>query len=299
MVHGRTYTHPSTGQFLTAADLAADGTIAGTDGLLQPTVTYEKMSKSKHNGVDPAATIAAYGADATRAHVLFQAAVEDVLEWDEHRIVGIQRWFGRVWGLVSATTTAADGVPSDPDAAVVAETMAEKRLWREVQVTLKEVTASFSETYALNTVISTLTKLTNRLHGLKPGAAVGAGVRYKALETLVHMMAPVAPAFASECWAVLRPGAAPVLQRGWPVVDVAALEGVLEETLRCAVQVDGKVRLVMEVEVERMVGEGAAEYVLERFLGTREGGKWVGGRERVVKSVVVGGGRLVNFVVGK
>ncbi|KAH8149807.1 uncharacterized protein LAJ45_05959 [Morchella importuna] len=297
MVHGRTYTHPSTGKFLTPSDLAADGTIAGTDGV-QPTVTYEKMSKSKHNGVDPAATIATYGADATRAHVLFQAAVEDVLEWDEHRIVGIQRWFGRVWGLVS-TTAAAGEVPSDPDAAVVAETTAEKRLWREVQVTLKEVTSSFSETYALNTVISTLTKLTNTLHGLKPGAGVGAGVRYRALETLVHMMAPVAPAFASECWAVLRPGAAPVLQRGWPAVDVAALEGVVEERVRCAVQVDGKVRLVMEVEAERMAAEGAAEYVLERFLGTREGGKWVGGRERVVKSVVAGGGRVVNFVVGK
>ncbi|KAH0609745.1 uncharacterized protein H6S33_012291 [Morchella sextelata] len=295
MVHGRTYTHPSTGKFLTPSDLAADGTIAGTDNL-SPLVTYEKMSKSKHNGVDPAATIARYGADATRAHVLFQAAVEDVLEWDEHRIVGIQRWFGRVWGLVCATAT--DGVPGDPDAAVVAEMAAEKRLWREVQSALREVTASFAETYALNTVISTLTKLTNTLHALKPGGEVGVGVRYKALEVLLHMMAPVTPAFASECWAVLRPGAAPVLRRGWPVVDAAALDGVLEERVRCAVQVDGKVRLVMEVEAARMAGEGAAEYVLERFLETREGGRWVAGK-RVVKSVVAGGGRVVNFVVGK
>ncbi|KAI5849631.1 hypothetical protein DFP73DRAFT_619206 [Morchella snyderi] len=300
MVHGRTHTHPSTGQFLSPADLAADGTIAATPGLA-PAVTYEKMSKSKHNGVDPGATIARYGADATRAHVLFQAPVEDVLEWDEHRIVGVQRWLGRVWGLVAGAE-----VPPDPDAGpVVLRTLQERRLWREVQAALREVTASFAETYALNTVISTLTKLTNALHalgGAGGGGAVGPAVRYKALETLVHMVAPVAPAFASECWAVLRPGAVPVLQRGWPAVDVKALEEGAggEEMVRCAVQVDGKVRLVMEVEAARMAeAAGAAEYVLERFLGTREGGRWVGGRERVVKSVVAGGGRVVNFVLGK
>ena len=36
------------------------------------------------------------GADATRAHILFQAPVSEVLEWDEEKIAGITRWMKRL-----------------------------------------------------------------------------------------------------------------------------------------------------------------------------------------------------------
>jgi leucyl-tRNA synthetase len=43
---------------------------------------WEKMSKSKHNGVDPEATVKSYGADAVRLFMLFQAPPEIALHWD-------------------------------------------------------------------------------------------------------------------------------------------------------------------------------------------------------------------------
>ena len=46
---------------------AEEGTTEGTE--LE--VVWEKMSKSKHNGVDPEDVVAKYGADATRLAVLF------------------------------------------------------------------------------------------------------------------------------------------------------------------------------------------------------------------------------------
>ncbi|KAF2648592.1 leucyl-tRNA synthetase [Lophiostoma macrostomum CBS 122681] len=98
MVHGKTYTDPTTGRFLRPeeVDLAkSSAPVIRTTGEA-PRVSFEKMSKSKYNGVDPGATIAKYGADVTRTHMLFQAPVSDVLEWDEASITGIQRWFTRI-----------------------------------------------------------------------------------------------------------------------------------------------------------------------------------------------------------
>ena len=99
MVHGRTFVDPATGRFLAPADVAA-----GSDPAAPPCaratgapllVRYEKMSKSKRNGVDPAECVARHGADALRAHILFAAPVPDVLEWDEAKIVGVSRWLTR------------------------------------------------------------------------------------------------------------------------------------------------------------------------------------------------------------
>jgi leucyl-tRNA synthetase len=106
MVHGKTYTEPSTGRFLLPLEVDLSSgpdkpLIKGTQ--ITPNVSFEKMSKSKHNGVDPTTCVYKYGADATRAHVLFSAPVSEVLEWDESKIVGMERWFARLWKLVMDT----------------------------------------------------------------------------------------------------------------------------------------------------------------------------------------------------
>ena len=88
---------PATGRFLLPHEVDHSGLqpIITATGQ-KPSITFEKMSKSKHNGVDPSVCIDRYGADATRAHVLFSAPISEVLQWDEAKIVGIERWFGRI-----------------------------------------------------------------------------------------------------------------------------------------------------------------------------------------------------------
>jgi leucyl-tRNA synthetase len=46
-------------------------------------VVWEKMSKSKYNGVDPIDAIRQNGADATRLAMLFAAPAENPVEWDD------------------------------------------------------------------------------------------------------------------------------------------------------------------------------------------------------------------------
>ena len=45
-------------------------------------VTFEKMSKSKFNGVDPASFVADWGISLTRLFVLYSAAPEEDINWD-------------------------------------------------------------------------------------------------------------------------------------------------------------------------------------------------------------------------
>jgi leucyl-tRNA synthetase len=98
MVHGKTYSDPSSGRFLKPGEveMSKSGPVITATGEY-PLVSYEKMSKSKYNGVDPSTCISKYGADATRAHILFQAPVSEVLEWDEEKISGVTRWMRRLY----------------------------------------------------------------------------------------------------------------------------------------------------------------------------------------------------------
>lgn len=98
MVHGKTYSDPKTGRFLKPdeVDLKIPSRPVISKTGLKPNISFEKMSKSKYNGVDPSICINKYGADATRAHILFQAPVSEVLEWDEEKITGITRWLRRL-----------------------------------------------------------------------------------------------------------------------------------------------------------------------------------------------------------
>ncbi|KAH9208627.1 leucyl-tRNA synthetase [Leptodontidium sp. 2 PMI_412] len=102
MVHGKTYSDPSTGRFLKPEEVNLSNPskpiVIATKKMAN--VSFEKMSKSKYNGVDPGTCMAKYGADATRAHILFQAPVSEVLEWDEEKIAGVTRWLRRLHEMI-------------------------------------------------------------------------------------------------------------------------------------------------------------------------------------------------------
>ena len=217
MVHGKTFSDPDTGRFLRQDEVdlndpAQPKTIASGRS---PTISFEKMSKSKHNGVDPLSFIAKYGADVTRAHILFQAPVSEVLEWEEDRISGIQRWLGRIWRLVQSASAsfpvhpACEPQPKQPFPFRVRRWVRlssfEKTLKLATQRTASSITTSLSTTHALNTCISDLMSLTNTI--VQPQGlfeSQNPGTVYHTLSNLLRLLAPFTPAFAEECWQVLH-----------------------------------------------------------------------------------------------
>ncbi|KAJ5902457.1 Aminoacyl-tRNA synthetase class 1a anticodon-binding [Penicillium taxi] len=332
MVHGKTFLEPSTGRFLHPDEVDLTDRekplIKGTE--ITPNVSFEKMSKSKHNGVDPTVCASKYGADATRAHVLFSAPVSEVLEWDETKIVGVERWFGRLWKLVIDTrqTLAKSSLvasPADIDTAMVqafplppslddlSDSDAEAIL--ATHNTILSVTACIeSNPYGLNTVISDLIKLTNALSSTPPSSPLAL---YLSISSLLRLLSPIAPALASESWEILHEpftkqsssAISSILVSTWPTplltpgqAEVLSSRG--GQTV--AVQINGKLRC--SVTIPRFsTAESTApaptreeqEWVIGHVLGTAEGKMWLrekndwNKRRRVI---VVKGGRLVNVV---
>ncbi|KAL4877672.1 hypothetical protein BJY04DRAFT_221855 [Aspergillus karnatakaensis] len=334
MVHGRTYTDPSTGRFLLPSELDLTNidkpVIKETN--TTPNVSWEKMSKSKHNGVDPAACVSKYGADATRAHVLFSAPVSEVLEWDETKIVGVERWFSRLWKLVvdaeqslssSSFRIDQDDLISaaDHDASVLeplrdlSDSDAEAIL--SVHQAIGSVTNCIEKNpYGLNTVISTLTKLTNTLSSSTPTSPF---ILYHALSSLLRLLAPVAPALSSECWEVLHSsivseplksgsGIPQIFDCPWPTQPLTTEQA---ETLSArggkvvAVQINGKLRFTVTIPIMHSAtttGSNTPEeqdYIITRILETDEGRRWLCEKndwEKRRRVIVVRGGSLVNIV---
>ena len=179
MVHGRTFSDTTTGQFLKPfeVDLSDPNNPVIAATTHKPTITFEKMSKSKYNGVDPSECMAKHGTDATRAHMLFAAPVSEVLEWDESKIVGIQRWFHRITRLIETMRAELANVmkqpgqmasvrPDERKANVDLENLTQDQT--EQLLLVHHTIASINHTlehdiYSLNTAVSDLIKLTNSL----------------------------------------------------------------------------------------------------------------------------------------
>jgi leucyl-tRNA synthetase len=100
MVQGMTYKNPITGKYIPSSEINPNNPQDPHTG--DPLeVFYEKMSKSKYNGVDPLDVMSKYGADTARMFILFKAPPEKDLEWDDADVEGQFRFLNRVWRLVT------------------------------------------------------------------------------------------------------------------------------------------------------------------------------------------------------
>ena len=323
MVHGKTFSDPDTGRFLRRDELTnldANPIIVATGK--QPNLTWEKMSKSKSNGVDPFTCISKYGADATRAHILFAAPVSEVLQWDEEKIVGIQRWFQRLSRLLSQVSSL-EAKPFSTDTnqnatrardQIQSLTASNAEAFLLTQNTIKSVTDTFEQNlYGLNTVVSDLIKLTNGLIALDPSKLIP-WLAYDCVSALLRMLAPIAPAYAEQLWEELHAQSrlaahSSIFEHPWPqsVLDdelKAHFRSQLK-TMTCAVQINGKLRFTAVVPSVEGLKTGtddrgpSEEVLLESILATKEGNHWLkekndwGSWKRVI---LVDGGKLVNIV---
>ncbi|AOA61813.1 Leucyl-tRNA synthetase, mitochondrial [Komagataella phaffii CBS 7435] len=294
MVHGKTFIEPKTGRFLQKHELEISGSkvfIKGTS--VEPEVTYEKMSKSKHNGADPAECIQKYGADATRAHILFQAPITDILNWDEGKIVGVQRWLKKV---ISLAETIGERLTKEPEETKPIKDFNEKetQLFNDVQDYIGSVTDSFGYTLSLNTVISDYMKLTNNIADNVNDPQVSISLLKSSLEKLLTIMAPVTPVTSEEANEILLAKQSipwqSILKADWP-----DMEPRIENTqMNFSVMINGKVRFVFSGD--KSLVEKDPNAVLDIILGTENGQKHIGSKE--VKRVIIKP-KMMSFVLGK
>jgi leucyl-tRNA synthetase len=247
-------------------------------------VFYEKMSKSKYNGVDPQEVLQKYGADTARMFILFKAPPEKDLEWDDADVEGQFRFLNRVWLLVHDFNDNSNSAKSKiKDKAKLSKP--EKDLRRAIHTAIKEVSEDLEPEYQFNTAVSELMKLSNALRDAK---CQDSPVYREGIETLIILLAPFAPHLTEELWHKLGYSDS-VHGQNWLTFDEDALE-VDEITL--VIQIMGKTRGTIPVPAS------ATKEELEKFARESDIAKrYTEGKE--VKKVIVVPGKLVNFVISR
>ncbi|HIK43215.1 leucine--tRNA ligase [Thermoleptolyngbya sp. M55_K2018_002] len=278
MVQAAAYKNPLTGKYIAPADIAdlSDPRDPATGDKLE--VVFEKMSKSKYNGIDPKDVLEKYGADTARMFILFKAPPEKDLEWDDADVEGQFRFLNRVWRLV--TEFQASGAKPRGSGNL---TKPEKDLRRAIHTAIKEITEDLEGDYQFNTAVSELMKLSNALND---APCKESPVYAEGIETLLALLAPFAPHIAEELWHLLG-HADSVHHHAWPVADPEAL--VVDE-IPLVIQIMGKTRGTIQVPA------GADAQTLEQLATESElAQRYIEGK--TIKKVIVVPGKLVNFVV--
>ncbi|MFZ9281262.1 MAG: leucine--tRNA ligase [Prochlorococcaceae cyanobacterium] len=283
MVQGITYKNPVTGKYIPPVDVtdASDPRDPVSGEVLD--TFFEKMSKSKYNGVDPAQVIERYGADTARMFILFKAPPEKDLEWDDADVEGQFRFLQRIWRQVQAALERGLSLEAGVPAGVSASNDAETELRRSVHSAIAAISEDLQDPYQFNTAIAELMKLSNAMASHLESC--GDAVATEATGSLLVLLAPLAPHLAAELWQQLGGGGS-VHEQPWPNCDASAL---VRDTIPLVIQIKGKVRGNLEVPAD------ADKATLEQLaLASDIAAKWLEGK--APSRVIVVPGKLVNLV---
>lgn len=187
----------------------------------------EKMSKSRGNVISPDDLVEQYGADVVRVYLMFMAPWELGGPWNSDGIGGISRFLNRVWRVVNNETSQGHRP----------ESISERDFNRIIHKAIHRVTNDM-ENFKFNTMLSGLMEFTNQLVKHQGSEICSSHLWQQAIDSLILMLAPVAPHLAEELWSS-KGNKQSVHVQPWPQYDVDAL---VEDTVTIPVQINGKLR---------------------------------------------------------
>lgn len=237
---------------------------------------HQKMSKSKGNVVTPDSMVEKYGADALRGYILFMGPFEGEVVWDEPGCAGVYRFLGRVF----------DNFTSWKYGNANAGEQLTKELARIKHKLILKVTSDI-ERFHFNTAISSFMEAFNSIYDLAktPGTTETKEFR-DFIENYVILLAPFCPYITEEVWELLG-NKASVHQQRWPVGDETFTK---EDTVNIPIQVNGKLRHVIQIQI------GTSEEEIQKIaLSEEQVKKFTDGHE--ILKVMVPKGKLVSIVI--
>jgi len=228
----------------------------------------EKMSKSKHNVVNPDDVIEEFGADGFRMFEMFLGPIEDHKPWDTQSITGIVKFLHRCYDLYF----------TESEEWQVVDEPANKEELKILHTCIKKVTEDI-ERLSFNTCISALMIAVNDLRSMECR-------KLEILEPLCRLLSPFAPHLAEEIWSNIEPRSS-VTSQAYPQHEEKYL---IEDEVEYPICINGKKR-----DLHSFPREASKEEIQSTAAGLEVVKKWTEGKQ-IVKVIVVPG-RMVNFVV--
>ncbi|MFJ2261300.1 leucine--tRNA ligase [Streptomyces sp. NPDC087844] len=189
-----------------------------------------KMGKSLKNAVTPDEICAEYGADTLRLYEMAMGPLDVSRPWDTRAVVGQFRLLQRLWRNVVDETTGDVTVVDTGAADIDTDTL--RALHKAIGGVRQDL-----EGLRFNTAIAKVTELNNHL------TKAGGPIPRTVAESLVLLVAPLAPHIAEELWHKLGHTDS-VVHLDFPVADPAY---AVDESVTCVVQIKGKVKARLEV----------------------------------------------------
>ena len=219
------------GRYVPAAEVTR--TAGGWEHDGQPvTRRTGKMGKSLKNGISPDDIYRSYGADTLRLYEMAMGPLGADRAWHTDDITGMHRFLQRLWRLIIDETTGATLIGDQPEPVLDAATA---RLLHRTVATVREDFAALR----FHTAIARIIELTARASRLPR-------VPRALAEALVLMVAPLAPHIAEELWQRLGHPSS-LAREPFPQADPVLAAA---ETVTLPVQVNGKVRFIIEVPAQ-------------------------------------------------
>ncbi len=234
-----------------------------------------KMSKSRGNVVNPDEYIKKYGADALRMYLMFLGPFEQGGDFKDTGIRGITRFLERVRRVFllknDKSLTSKRIRKSSKDSLFVN---------RLLHKTIKKVTEDI-ENLQYNTAISALMVLLNSFEE-RPQE-----ITKSQLIIFLKLLAPFAPHMSEELWQKFAVAHGSMHIQPWPKHNPKL---IAEERINLIIQINGKVRDKIEVQVG--ISEEEAKKIA---LSLPHVQKWIA--EKQIKKIIFVRGRLLNIVV--
>ncbi len=230
------------------------GMILGPDG--------QKMSKSKGNVINPDDIVNEYGADVLRVYEMFMGDYQMDAAWSTDSLRGCKRFLDKIIRIMDKV--------NDKEGFTESLEVLQNKTIKKIEYDLTHM--------GYNTAISSLMILANAYDNLD-------SITKEDYRLLITLLNPFAPHITEELNEKL--GYSPICEGTWPEYDE---EKIVEDTKEIAVQVNGKVRGTIEINIE-----DDENSIKEKALDNENVNKHIEGKE-IVKIIVIKG-KIVNIVV--